>query len=111
VRLRGIAVLCPALVLPEEIRLNARSSPKAQNAAAEGAPLIDSELEGLFARCALYPDPLVAQVLASTYPLEGVDASRWLKNSGLKGEDLVRAAAKLEGPEGSGAVTDYLETA
>jgi len=110
VRLRGIAVLCPALVLPEDIRLNAQSSPKAQNAAAEGAPLTEAELEGV-ARCALYPDPLVAQVLASTYPLEGVDASRWLKNSGLKGEDLVRAAAKLEGPEGSGAVTDYLETA
>src|SRR5262249_24459444 len=45
---------------------------------------------------ALYPDPLLAQVLAaSTYPLEIVQAARWLKeNSKLTGENLTKAAAK-----------------
>jgi hypothetical protein len=37
---------------------------------------------------ALYPDPLLAQVLmASTYPLEVVQADRWAKNNkSLKGD-------------------------
>jgi len=55
-----------------------------------------SELDRLVNRIALYPDPLLAQVLAaSTYPLEVVQAARWLKdNSKLKGEELTKAAAK-----------------
>ena len=45
---------------------------------------------------ALYPDPLLAQVLAaSTYPLEIVQCARWLKeNAKLTGENLTKAAAK-----------------
>ncbi len=47
-------------------------------------------LEQMVAPIALYPDSLLAQVLmASTYPLEIVEASRWLKaNPNLKGDDL-----------------------
>jgi len=38
-----------------------------------------SELESLVAPIALYPDPLLAELLvASTYPLEVVQAARWL---------------------------------
>jgi hypothetical protein len=53
-------------------------------------------LDSLVAPIALYPDPLLAQVLAaSTYPLEVVQAQRWLKsNTTLKGEELTKAAAK-----------------
>jgi hypothetical protein len=42
---------------------------------------------------ALFPDTLLAQVLAaSTYPLEIVEASRWVgANAGLKGDDLAAA--------------------
>ena len=45
---------------------------------------------------ALYPDPLLGQVLAaSTYPLEIVQAHRWLKaNPKLTGENLTKEAAK-----------------
>jgi hypothetical protein len=48
------------------------------------------ELEQLVAPIALYPDSLVAQILmASTYPLEVVEAARWSKaNSSLKGKAL-----------------------
>src|SRR6476660_6031793 len=54
------------------------------------------QLDSLVAPVALYPDPLLSQLLvASTYPLEIVEASRWLnQNSKLKGADLVNAAAK-----------------
>ena len=45
---------------------------------------------------ALYPDPLLANMLmASTYPLEVVEADRWIKgNKNLKGEQLKAAAGK-----------------
>ncbi|QOZ53202.1 DUF3300 domain-containing protein [Bradyrhizobium sp. CCBAU 53338] len=48
------------------------------------------QLEALVAPIALYPDELLANVLAaSTYPLEVVQADRWLKdNKSLKGDAL-----------------------
>jgi hypothetical protein len=51
------------------------------------------EIEALVAPIALYPDALLAQVLmASTYPLEVVQAARWAKaNRGVKGEAAVKA--------------------
>jgi hypothetical protein len=54
------------------------------------------ELEQIVAPVALYPDPLLAQVLmASTYPLEVVQAERWQKqNKNLKGESLKAAVDK-----------------
>ena len=46
------------------------------------------ELDQLMAPIALYPDALLAQILmASTYPLEVVEAARWSKaNSKLTGK-------------------------
>ena len=51
------------------------------------------EIEQLVAPIALYPDSLVSQILmASTYPLEVVQAARWVKeNKGLKGDALSSA--------------------
>ena len=48
------------------------------------------QLEALVAPIALYPDELLANVLAaSTYPLEVVQADRWLKErKTLKGDAL-----------------------
>src|SRR6266508_5696380 len=60
----------------------------------EQAPKLPSgELDSLVAPLALYPDPLLAQSLAaSTYPLEIVQAARWLQqNSKLTGEKLTKA--------------------
>jgi len=55
-----------------------------------------AELEQLVAPIALHPDPLLAEMLmASTYPLEVVQADRWAKaNKGLKGDALTNALAK-----------------
>ena len=59
-------------------------------------PLLDkAQLEQIVAPVALYPDTLLSQVLiAATYPLEVVQADRWvLKNKELKGEALDKALA------------------
>ncbi|WP_414462908.1 DUF3300 domain-containing protein [Hyphomicrobium sp. DY-1] len=54
------------------------------------------QLEQLVAPIALYPDPLLTQVLmASTYPLEVVEAARWSQaNPKLKGKALENAMQK-----------------
>ena len=65
----------------------------------------DQELDGLLAPIALYPDPLLAQILpASTYPQEVADAAAWLRNvgdlSGIDGQswdDNVKAIAHYPG--------------
>jgi hypothetical protein len=51
------------------------------------------ELEQILAPIALYPDSLLTQVLmASTYPLEIVQADRWAKqNKDMKGDPLAKA--------------------
>src|SRR5580692_4757945 len=55
------------------------------NAAAAGESFSRDELEKLLAPIALYPDPLLAQMLpASAYPVQIVQAQRWLdKNKAL----------------------------
>jgi hypothetical protein len=60
--------------------------------------LSQGELEALVAPIALYPDALLAQLLmASTYPLEIVQADRWAKaNTSLKGDKLDEALAKQD---------------
>lgn len=68
----------------------------AQSSNDEPAPFVFSqeELDQALAPIALYPDTLLTQVLiAATYPLEVVEAERFVRaNSGLKGEALTRAA-------------------
>ena len=51
------------------------------------------QLQQLVAPIALYPDALVAQILAgSTYPTQIVEADRWMQqHSDLKGEQLAQA--------------------
>ncbi len=56
------------------------------------------QLEQMLAPIALYPDQLLAQILmASTYPLEVVEAYRWVSdpnNAALKGDALTAALAQ-----------------
>ena len=56
------------------------------------------ELEQILATIALYPDPLVSQILmASTYPLEVALAERWVKqNASLKGDAVTAALEKQD---------------
>ncbi len=53
------------------------------------------ELDQLAAPISLYPDSLIAQILmASTYPLEVVQADRWASQNKLKGDELARELEK-----------------
>ncbi len=64
----------------------------------EGKPYKQEQLDQMLAPVALYPDSLLAQVLmASTYPLEVVEADRWVKKNGkLKGDALNSALDKMD---------------
>src|SRR5215472_13180600 len=62
----------------------------------EAATIPPDQLDSLVAPIALYPDPLLAQVLAaSTYPVEIIQLQQWLtKNPGLKDKALEDAVSK-----------------
>ncbi|MGH8747231.1 MAG: DUF3300 domain-containing protein [Burkholderiales bacterium] len=67
-----------------------------QAAFAQAAPAqaaTQAQLEQMLAPIALYPDPLLSQILmAATYPLEVVQAARWADvHPALQGDDAVRA--------------------
>ena len=68
----------------------AQADPSTVPLPAQGAPASAKELQQLVAPIALYPDELVAQILAaSTYPDQVVEADRWLQqHSDLKGQAL-----------------------
>ena len=75
---------------------NSAAVPPATPPAPPTAPLLtEAQLQQLVAPIALYPDPLLAQILmASTYPLEVVEAARWVSvpaNRALKGDALANA--------------------
>jgi hypothetical protein len=68
-----------------------------QNVPRQSRPVFtQQELDQMLAPIALYPDSLLSQILmASTYPLEVVEAARWSKaNPNLKGERAVQAVAE-----------------
>jgi hypothetical protein len=59
------------------------------------APIPQEKLDSLLAPIALYPDQLLTQsLMASTYPLDVVEAARFVKeNKNLKGDALDKAVA------------------
>ncbi len=67
--------------------------PPPGDAAPSYTPQTPDQLDRLVAPIALYPDSLVAQILAaSTFPAQIVEADRWVQaNPNLKGDDLARA--------------------
>jgi hypothetical protein len=92
-----VAILCAVALLPGE-SISAAYSQEQQAAAGEqtAAKIPAERLDSLVAPVALYPDPLLTQVLAaSTYPLELIQLQQWLqKNPGLKDKELAEAVAK-----------------
>jgi uncharacterized membrane protein YgcG len=81
-----------ATTLPPPTAVQPAASP-AYNVSPQPAQATSQELDQLVAPIALYPDALVAQVLAAaTYPTQIVEANRWLQdNSSLKGDALAQA--------------------
>src|SRR5499433_4026216 len=64
----------------------------------DNAVFKQEELDQLLAPIALYPDDLLSQIfMASTYPLEVVEASRWAKqHQNLKGDALAQVLEKQD---------------
>jgi Protein of unknown function (DUF3300) len=79
-----------------------QSAAKPQTTSAQGAaqaqpvPFKPEELEQIVAPIALYPDALLAQIfMASTYPLEIVQAARWSKeHPDVKGDAVAKEMEK-----------------
>jgi Protein of unknown function (DUF3300) len=90
------AIVCALLLVPGEGFALAQSQPAAVSVQTEAAKISPDQLDSLVAPIALYPDPLLAQVLAaSTYPLEIIQLQQWLaKNKDLKDKALADAVAK-----------------
>jgi hypothetical protein len=91
-RAAGLA-LCALLLVPNAALLAQQPPPEAPP---PSQTLTPDQLNDLVAPIALYPDPLLSQVLvAATYPLEVVQAYQWLqKTPGLTGTALTEAAAQ-----------------
>src|SRR5262245_27089468 len=92
----SIAMLCAALIVTGRLPCYAQSSDSDADSGGSAARIPAEQLDSLVAPIALYPDPLLAQVLAaSTYPLEIIQLQQWLeRNKGLKDQALVDAVAK-----------------
>jgi hypothetical protein len=75
----------------------------------ESTPLTADALQQLVAPIALYPDSLVAQILAaSTYPTQIVEADRWVQeHSNLKDEELADEVDKQSWDPSIKALTPF----
>jgi hypothetical protein len=84
----------------------ARPAPAAAPEPAAGDALLGAdELDALVGPIALYPDPLLTQILvASTFPLDIVKADRWVAANDDLAADARSAAAEAEGWDPSVAV-------
>ncbi len=90
------AVFLASLVFGQQPPPPQGAPPPAQQAGPPPQLLSQPQLEDLVAPIALYPDNLLSQILvASTYPLEVVEAQQWLlQNKNLAGQNLVNAAQR-----------------
>jgi hypothetical protein len=89
----GFALIC--LVVPAPASGQVPPTPQSGQAVTE-KEYRQEVLDQLVAPIALYPDSVLTQILiASTYPLEVVQADRWVKqNKSLKGDAMTAALEK-----------------
>jgi Protein of unknown function (DUF3300) len=89
-----VAVLCGLALAPGMTTVHAQQPAAPPEQAAPKIP--NDQLDALVAPIALYPDPLLSQVLvASTYPLEMIQLQQWLeKHKDLKGKAVADAVEK-----------------
>jgi len=96
---KAVAILC-VLLLPLSVGYGQApggygQAPAGPSQGWPSAPVLSQDqLDNLVAPVALYPDPLLGEVLAaSTYPLEIMEAQQWLQhNRNLQGAQLLDAA-------------------
>jgi hypothetical protein len=87
----GCAVEAPARTI--EAPTAAAVAPPPPPGTTQATPRAADDLDQVVAPIALYPDALVAQILAAaTYPTEVVEAQRWMQqHTGLTGDALAHA--------------------
>jgi Protein of unknown function (DUF3300) len=95
-RILVVLVSCLLVQFTAQAGSYSSASQSGQQSQAPAAGHTPQELQQLVAPIALYPDALVAQILAaSTYPTQIVEAERWMQNhSNLKGEELAKEVDK-----------------
>ena len=88
---------------------NPESVSETAGGATDGAPMSASELDALVAPIALYPDALVAQILAAaTFPDQVAIADYWFQeNQTLTGRSLVQAVDKQSWSSSVKALTEF----
>src|SRR4029077_4170315 len=115
-----VAVLCVVMFAQSALIFSAQAPLPVQVAPPQSPQPVDSgqppvvllapnQLDDLVAPIALYPDPLISQVLvASTYPLEVVEASQWLlRNPNLNGTALTQAVERQDWDPSVQALTPF----
>ncbi len=93
-----LAVLVIAVIIGTAAVFRGQDSDASSAASPAKQAWSPEQLDNLVAPVALYPDPLLGQMLvASTYPLEVVEASQWLqRNENLQGQALIDAAKQRD---------------
>ncbi len=89
-----LLLLEPGKLLAQQTPDSGQAYPQQGYGQAPAQPLDAAQLEQLVAPIALYPDTLVAQLLAaSTYPGQIADADRWRQMQGYASPDQIVAGA------------------
>src|SRR6516164_8473749 len=90
------AIFCIAALASGHVLWANPQQPAPTSSENQSAKLPNDQLDSLVAPIALYPDPLLSQVLiASTYPLEIIQLQQWLsQNKNLKDKALADAVQK-----------------
>jgi hypothetical protein len=102
-----------AIVLAGPLHAQTTPAPAAsppQGAAPQGAAMSQDQLDSLVAPIALYPDQILVQIfMAATYPLDVVEASRFVKanREKLKGDAMVTAAQEKNWDPSVQSLTAY----
>lgn len=122
--LTAVAILSAGLLASRTMMIHAQTLPGYTDSSAASTTttattqdawkLTNDQLDSLVAPIALYPDPLLSQVLvASTYPLEIIQLQQWLsRNTNLKDQALADAVKKQPWDpsiQGLVAVPDVIE--
>ena len=86
-----------------------QTDPSISQSPPQAAQQSSEQLQQLVAPIALYPDALVAQVLAgATYPEQVVEAGKWMeKHKNLQGEKLAKEVNKESWDPGVKALTQF----
>ncbi len=108
-RILVVLVCCLLVQFTVQAGSNTSASQSGQQPQAPAAQQSPQQLQQLVAPIALYPDALVAQILAaSTYPTQIVEAERWMQShSNLKGEELAKEVDKQNWDPSVKAMTQF----